>query len=136
MKITILKTGDVPESLRERFSPYPEMFSRMFAEAGGDFTHDVVAVNEGEPLPAPEVLDGVVITGSSAGVYEDHAWLDPLRAFIRKAYETKGYEESAVLLEQVSLKTDSVFRDGWKDQMAKVKGSVSDGYVASLKLAV
>jgi GMP synthase-like glutamine amidotransferase len=89
MKITILKTGDVPESLRERFSPYPEMFSRMFAEAGGDFTHDVVAVNEGEPLPAPETLEGVVITGSSAGVYEDHPWLDPLRAFIRRAYETK-----------------------------------------------
>jgi len=29
--------------------------------------------------------DAYLITGSSAGVYEDHAWIDPLRSFIRAA---------------------------------------------------
>ena len=86
MKLTILKTGDVPEPLRPQFGPYPPMFMRMFEEAGHRFDYEVVGVNDGEPLPDPAKLDAVLITGSPAGVYDDYAWLDPLRGFIRSAY--------------------------------------------------
>jgi protocatechuate 3,4-dioxygenase beta subunit len=58
------------------------------------------------------------------------------RKICRKAYGTDGYEASAEYLKDVSLKTDSVFRDGWKDQLARVTGNVHDGFAASLKLAV
>jgi GMP synthase-like glutamine amidotransferase len=86
MKLTILQTGDVPLPLRDRFDPYPEMFHRMFAEAGEGFDYETVRAHDGVPLPDPASLDGVLITGSAAGVYEDHAWLAPLRDFIRRAY--------------------------------------------------
>jgi GMP synthase-like glutamine amidotransferase len=89
MKLTIMQTGDVPVPLRDRFGPYPPMFHRMFAEAGAVFEYDTVRVFDGEPFPDPATLEGVVIPGSAAGVYEDHPWLEPLREFIRSAYAAR-----------------------------------------------
>ncbi|MFD2648074.1 type 1 glutamine amidotransferase [Devosia albogilva] len=86
MKLTIIQTGEVPAPLLPRFGSYPRMFERMFDATGRDFSYEVVAVSNGEALPDPSGLDGIVITGSPAGVYEDHPWLDPLRDFIRRAY--------------------------------------------------
>lgn len=86
MKLTILQTGDVPAPLRPQFGPYARMFERMFDATGQGFSYDVVPVSDGAPLPDPSKLDGVVITGSAAGVYDDFPWLDPLRDFIRRAY--------------------------------------------------
>jgi GMP synthase-like glutamine amidotransferase len=86
MKLTILQTGEVPEPLRQRFGPYPAMFQRMFANAGANFDVETVPVYSGAPFPELGALDAVLITGSAAGVYEDHPWLAPLRAFIRRAY--------------------------------------------------
>lgn len=86
MKLTIIQTGEVPVPLRERFGPYRKMFERMFDQTGGRFSYEMVAVSDGEPLPDPGSLEGIVLTGSAAGVYDDFAWLTPLRAFIRGAY--------------------------------------------------
>jgi len=58
----------------------------MFDEAGAGFAYDSVPIYDGAAFPNPAGLDAIVITGSSAGVYEDHAWLPPLRAFIQGAY--------------------------------------------------
>jgi GMP synthase-like glutamine amidotransferase len=89
MRLTIIQTGEVPDPLRPRFGPYPPMFCRMFEAAGEAFDYDTVAAFEGAPLPDPATLDGILITGSAAGVYDDFAWLDPLRDFIRAAYSEK-----------------------------------------------
>ena len=86
MKLTIIQTGEVPAPLRPDFGAYPPMFMRMFEEAGFGFEYDTVAVFAGADLPDPATLEGILITGSAAGVYEDHAWLPPLRQFIRGAY--------------------------------------------------
>lgn len=86
MKLTIVQTGAVPAPLQPRFSAYPLMFRRMFDQTGGSFSYEDVNVEQGEALPDPGGLEGIVITGSPAGVYEDHPWLPPLRAFIRAAY--------------------------------------------------
>lgn len=86
MKLTILQTGDVPAPLRSQFGPYPAMFEKMFDSTGGRFTYEVVRVHDGAALPDPATITAAVITGSAAGVYEDHEWLAPLRAFIRAAY--------------------------------------------------
>jgi len=86
MKLTIIQTGDVPAPLRGRFGPYRRMFETMFDATGQGFTYDMIPVSDGAPLPDPASLEGIVITGSAAGVYDDHAWLNPLRAFIRDAY--------------------------------------------------
>ena len=88
MKLTLIQPTEVPEPLRDRFGPYSHMFHRMFAGEGFEF--ETVRLTDGEPLPDPAKLDAVLITGSSAGVYDNHlAWMEPLRAFIRSAYAVK-----------------------------------------------
>ena len=88
MKLTLIQPTEVPEPLRPRFGAYSPMFHRMFAGEGFDF--ETVRLTDGQPLPDPATLDAVLITGSSAGVYDNHlAWMEPLRAFIRAAYATR-----------------------------------------------
>ena len=86
MKLTIMHCGQVPEPLRDSFAPYPEMYRKMFESAGAGFDYATVRTFANEAPPDPERLDAVLITGSSAGVYEQHDWLPPLRDFIRRAY--------------------------------------------------
>jgi len=88
MKLTLIQPTDVPEPLREKFGPYNAMFHRMLAPAGLEF--ETVRLTAGEPLPDPARLDAVLITGSSAGVYDNHlSWMEPLRQFIRGAYANR-----------------------------------------------
>ena len=86
MKLTIIQTGDVPLPLRSQFGPYRKMFETMFNGTGQGFSYDMIPVSDGAPMPDPGSLEGIVITGSAAGVYDDHAWLSPLRNFVRDAY--------------------------------------------------
>jgi hypothetical protein len=51
-------------------------------------------------------------------------------------YATEGYEQSVSNLTQVSLDSDGIFADGYSLQMAKVTGSVAEGYVATLNVPV
>jgi GMP synthase-like glutamine amidotransferase len=89
MKLTIVQTGAVPAPLQPHFVEYPRMFERMFDQTGMAFSYEVVDAVSVQALPDPGGLEGIVITGSPAGVYEDHAWLPPLRAFIRAAYAAR-----------------------------------------------
>ncbi len=89
MKITIIETGLVPEPLRQEFGSYPAMFQAMFDASGKSFSYDVVHLLDGDVLPDPKELEGVAITGSPAGVYEDHDWLPPLRDFVRAVHEAR-----------------------------------------------
>jgi len=89
MKLTILQTGEVPLPLRSRFVPYRKMFEAMFDQTGQGFSYETINVAEGEPFPDLARLEGVVITGSAAGVYDDLPWLEPLRDFIRKGYQQR-----------------------------------------------
>ncbi|MBO9589041.1 gamma-glutamyl-gamma-aminobutyrate hydrolase family protein [Devosia sp.] len=89
MRLTIIQTGEVPEPLRDNFGPYHSMFERMFDATENGFSYEVVDVEGNSLLPDPSRIEGIVITGSPAGVYEDHDWLPPLREFIRRAYSAK-----------------------------------------------
>ncbi|MFI1440318.1 dioxygenase family protein [Streptomyces fructofermentans] len=51
-------------------------------------------------------------------------------------YATDGYERSVENLARLSLETDNVFSDGHDRQLAKVTGSVAEGYTATLTVAV
>lgn len=87
MKLTIIQAGEVPVPLRPQFGAYPPMFRRMFDEAGVSFDYETVAICDGAPFPDPAKLEGIIVTGSAAGVYDGHyAWMEPLRVFIRAAY--------------------------------------------------
>ncbi|MGD9961428.1 3,4-dioxygenase subunit beta [Nocardioides sp.] len=47
-----------------------------------------------------------------------------------------GYDASAANLQSTSLDTDMVFSDGYSLQMAKLTGSVDEGYVATLNVPI
>ena len=51
-------------------------------------------------------------------------------------YATTGYEQSVRNLSQTSLASDNVFSDGYSLQLAKVTGSVTAGYTATLNVPV
>src|SRR5690349_13005764 len=85
MRLTLIQPTDVPSPLRDRFGSYDAMFHRLFAGHGLEF--ETLWLSAGAPLPDPATLEAVLITGSSAGVYDNHLnWMEPLRAFIRAAY--------------------------------------------------
>lgn len=89
MKLTIIRTGNVPEPLAGRFPSYPEMFQAIFERDGADFDYETIALDTGADLPDPQNLDAILITGSAFGVYDDVAWLDRLREFIRTAHAAR-----------------------------------------------
>ncbi|WP_339108826.1 type 1 glutamine amidotransferase [Thioclava sp. GXIMD4216] len=83
MLIGILKLGPMAEPLREKHGQYSDMFQRLFSRY--DFTYRIYDVDEKGELPArPDECDGWILSGSKYGAYEDHAFIPPLEAFIRK----------------------------------------------------
>ena len=81
--VGILETGVPPTDLAERFGRYDAMVRRML---GGGFGFRTYAVRDGELPAAPDAHPAYVITGSSAGVYDDLPWIAPLQDFIRAAH--------------------------------------------------
>ena len=88
-RITIIETGLVTEPSRARYGSYPQMFERMIR--GADVTADIetVSIVNGDPLPKPDRLQAILITGSSAGVYDEFDWIAPLEEFVRQAYSSE-----------------------------------------------
>jgi GMP synthase-like glutamine amidotransferase len=82
MKLAILETGKPPGDLARRFGDYPAMFRDLLGER---FAIDSFDVAVGEYPAKPEDYDGYLITGSPAGVYEDHPWIAELATFIKRA---------------------------------------------------
>ena len=80
-RIAILETGAPPSALAQQHGDYPAMFRTLF---GDGYAFEVFRSQAGEG-PDPAAFDAAVITGSSAGVYEDHAWIADLLDWIRQA---------------------------------------------------
>lgn len=86
MKICILETDRPPADLQARHGSFADMFERWLGPALPEARFSRVYVAADAPLPAnPADFDGYLITGSRAGVYEDHPWIAPLAAFLRRA---------------------------------------------------
>lgn len=81
MKIGILQTGTSPDGMVAQFGSYGDLFKRLLAGRGFDFSvHDIEHMDF---PPGPEAADGWLITGSRHGAYEDHPFIAPLEALIR-----------------------------------------------------
>jgi len=80
MRLAILEAGAPPPALEEEFGRYPAMFESLLGLDAR--TYDV----EAGALP-PDVTrhDAYLITGSSAGVYDDLPWIPKLSTFLRAA---------------------------------------------------
>lgn len=80
-RIAIIETGTPPAALVGEYGDYPAMFATLLGE--GFETETIDAVNG--PLPDAGAFDGVMITGSPAGVYDDLPWIPRLLDWIRSA---------------------------------------------------
>jgi GMP synthase-like glutamine amidotransferase len=85
--VTIIETGLVGPANRERHGTYPQMFEQMIRAADASVTFDTVSIPAGEKLPDAGGLEAILITGSSAGVYDGFDWIAPLEQFVRNAHE-------------------------------------------------
>ena len=88
-RVTIMEAGVLPPRDRERHGSFPEMFERMIAAEDSSISFDVVRVAGGASLPDPGGLEAILITGSSAGVYDQLDWIAPLERFVRSAHENR-----------------------------------------------
>ncbi len=88
MRLAILRTGQTNPAIRPSFPDYPDLYENLLnnraSRIKGAFNFSDFAVFNGEMPATPDEFDGYIITGSAAGVYEDHDWLKPLFAFIKK----------------------------------------------------
>lgn len=83
MRIGILKCGQSPEVIRGTHGDYDDMFERLLDGRGFEFDRYHVEAME---FPSDvHAADGWLITGSRHGVYEAHAFIEPLEDFIRRA---------------------------------------------------
>jgi GMP synthase-like glutamine amidotransferase len=82
MTIGILQTGHPPASLQTRFGAYADMFKALL---GADRDYAVFDVEAGELPSSARVCEAYLVTGSSAGVYDDLPWIAPLEGFLREA---------------------------------------------------
>ena len=82
-RIAILETGAPPPALATAHGDYPAMFRDLLGEGLAFETFDVQAGQ----WPDAGAFDAAIITGSSAGVYEDDAWIADLLDWIRAAKE-------------------------------------------------
>ena len=88
-RVTIIETGLVPPKQRERHGSFPLMFQRMIGASDASIGYDIVSVIERKLLPDPTTLEAILITGSSAGVYDELDWIAPLEEFVRAAYASR-----------------------------------------------
>ena len=85
MRIGILQCGQSPAQLKRDLGDYPDMFVRLLAGRGFEFTTWHV---EGMEFPQDiHDADGWLLTGSRHGAYEDHAFIPPLEDIIRRVHD-------------------------------------------------
>jgi GMP synthase-like glutamine amidotransferase len=82
MTIGILQTGKPPSALEPRFGGYTDMFKALI---GPDRDYAVFDVEAGELPSSPTACQAYLVTGSSAGVYDNLPWIAPLEGFLRDA---------------------------------------------------
>lgn len=87
-QIGIIEAGRPSSAVLEAYGNFPKMFARYF-ESAQNFAFQVFPVAEQNPFPTPNSCQAWIITGSPAGVYEDHAWMSPLMDFIRATMAAK-----------------------------------------------
>lgn len=90
MKIGILQAGLVPDGFAETHGEYDVAFERLLRRADPEIEVEGWRVVDGEIPPDPTTADGWLISGSKHGVYEDHTWMEPLKAFVRACVEARS----------------------------------------------
>jgi GMP synthase-like glutamine amidotransferase len=78
-RLALLETGFPPRELQPRFGTYSAMFKDLL---GSETIEAVYDVAHGSWPQRVEDHAAYLITGSSAGVYDDLPWIEPLKQFL------------------------------------------------------
>lgn len=89
MQIDIIQIDTSPPPTRDRFVRYEPQFERFFGGLDDRLSFRYHYILDGDAFPDPATLDAIMITGSAIGVYDHTDWIDPLREFIRTAFEAR-----------------------------------------------
>ena len=90
MRLTIIETGLPPLAIRDQYpGAYPKMFEDLFISVDPEMTFETVALEDGDALPDPEALEGILITGSAYGVYNEVPWMRTLKEWIGFAADAR-----------------------------------------------
>ncbi|MCF6272706.1 MAG: type 1 glutamine amidotransferase [Rhodobacteraceae bacterium] len=89
MKIGILETGHLSDTLKAKYGRYPAFFERLVGPYLPEASFFTIAVVDGEVARTPSQADGWIITGSRSGAYDDEPWIPPLEGFLRDCLEQK-----------------------------------------------
>ena len=89
MKIGILETGHLSDTLRANYGRYPAFFERLVGPHLPEAEFFAVSVVDGEQAESPQQADGWIITGSRSGAYDNEPWIPPLESFLRKCLAEK-----------------------------------------------
>lgn len=83
MRICILETDRPEGELLAGYGTYADMFVRWLGAELPEAAFDRCHIAGGETPAAPGDYDAYMVTGSRAGVYEDHPWIAPLIAHLQ-----------------------------------------------------
>ena len=86
MRIGILQAEEFDAPTQAALGPYRGLFERLLD--GHGFHYRVWNVEAMEFPDSPEDADGWLISGSTAGAYEDHPWIAPLERTIRHIHHS------------------------------------------------
>ncbi len=108
------------------------------ADANGDITFTTIfpGCYDGRmPHVHFEVYPTLAKAASAGNRIKTSQFTFPL-ATLNEVYATTGYTSSVRNLARISYATDNVFSDGYSLQLATMTGNVTDGYVATLPVAI
>ncbi|MFC0269749.1 type 1 glutamine amidotransferase [Kushneria aurantia] len=86
MKIGLLQCDDLAPHLAEVHGNYPELYARLLQAVDPTLEFVTWRVHDGELPGSLDDVDGWLISGSKAGVYEAHGWIAELLALIRRLH--------------------------------------------------
>jgi len=89
MKLGILQCDSVLEEYQSKFGNYPQMFVDLFQKIDPTIETQIYHVEIGEYPDSINECDAYITTGSKASVYEELAWLDEFKKFIRTLFAQK-----------------------------------------------
>lgn len=90
IRVGLLQCDDLDSPHRDLEGGYVEQFTRVLSHGGlstPDLELRVFRVDHDEHPTSATDCDGWIITGSRAGVYEDHGWIAPLVDLVRSAVD-------------------------------------------------
>ena len=89
MKVGILNTDALKPEFVAEFGEYPDMFAELFLAVNPSVTLQTYSVMDSHYPEHFDEVDGYVITGSKASVYDDVPWIHELIDFVQVLHAEK-----------------------------------------------